>query len=100
MIAGDDATSMLVDDASHSPIRPPERFNPGVGSVSSSVSATTTQLREEKSQLKQRLRAFDLDFKAKHGRLVSTRTWETFVVCVPTPSSHCLVLISSQTLLL
>jgi hypothetical protein len=36
-----------------------------------SLSATTTQLREEKSQLKHRLRQFDIDFKAKHGRLPS-----------------------------
>ena len=69
--AGDDASCVLTEDAARSPVRPPERSTPGVGSVSSSVSATTTQLREEKSQLKQRLRAFDLDFKAKHGRLVS-----------------------------
>lgn len=51
-----------------------EPSGPSLGSAHGTVtsfSATTSQLREEKSQLKQRLRAFDVDFKAKHGRLVS-----------------------------
>jgi hypothetical protein len=38
--------------------------------VLNSLAASTASLREEKSQLKYQLKAFDMDFKSKHGRLV------------------------------
>jgi hypothetical protein len=40
--------------------------------VLQSLSASTAALREEKSRLKHELKAFDVDFKAKHGRQVCT----------------------------
>ena len=38
--------------------------------MTNSLTASTTALREEKSQLKHQLKAFDSDFKATHGRMV------------------------------
>ena len=60
--------------------------------VWSSLAASTDALREEKGMLKQQLRAFDVEFKLKHGRVVSGRLSlvslvSLFRIALPSPLS-------------